>query len=383
MSGMKKKVLVLYISRYSGHYRAAEALEAAFAKMPVKVDVTKINALTYTNPILEKVINRTYIELIKKRPEIWEHIYDNPDFMKKTKKARETLHRFNMSKVGKLMEKYSPDAVYCTQAFPCGMVSDYKKTFSAKVPLVGVLTDHAPHSYWLHDEVDIYVVPSHETAVRLMEKGVPENKIRIYGIPVDPGFSVRQDKEKILAPLGLESDRPTVLLMGGSQGFGAIEEAVRSLMSDRLRRYQLVVVTGSNRKLMNRLKKYMKRESSGSVVVLPYITNVDSLMDASDVIVTKAGGLTISEALVKALPMLIVKPIPGHERMNTDYMVSKGAALEVKDMSSLHKKLNGLFDDAEKLKKMSDNAADIALPESALNTALLLLEDLGCSITCT
>lgn len=376
---MKKRVLILYISKFSGHYRAALAIEAGLAKMPAEVEVTKINALNYTNPILGKVINRAYLEVIKKRPEIWERMYDNPEVMKKTQKAREALHRFNMAKMGKLMKKYSPDAVYCTQAFPCGMVADFKRTFSSNVILIGVLTDHAPHSYWLNDEVDYYVTPSSETASGLKAKGVAGDKIRVYGIPIDPVFGIKQDKGKILSSMGLEKGKPTILIMGGSQGLGAIEEAVFSLMSDAARNYQLIVITGSNKKLFKKLEKNSRKSSLRNIKLFPYVSNVDALMDAADVVVTKGGGMTTSEALVKGLPMVIVKPIPGHERMNTDYMVSKGAAVEVKDMVFLHDKLNELFDEPEKLEKMSKNALDIAHPESALDSASLLFEAPRCS----
>jgi processive 1,2-diacylglycerol beta-glucosyltransferase len=368
---MKKKVLILYVSKYSGHYRAAEALEAGFARMPEEVEVTKINSLVYSNPILGNVIYRLYLEIIKKKPKIWENIYDNPDVVKKTKKAREALHRFNKSKIEKLVKKYSPDAVYCTQAFPCGMISDYKKASGADITLIGVLTDHAPHSYWLHEGVDYYVVPSSETALGLEKKGVPGKKIRVYGIPVDPVFGIRQDREKILLSLGLSTVKPVVLIIGGSRGLGAIEEAVTSLVVNEDRRYQLIVVTGSNKKLYKKLE----RISSRGIKLLAYIKNVDSLMDASDLIVTKAGGMTTSEALVKSLPMVIVKPIPGHEQMNTDYLLSRGAAVEVKDMALLHEQLNGLFDDPGKLQTMRDSATALARPESALDSALLLFED--------
>ena len=372
---MKKRVLILYISKYSGHYRAAKALESAFDSMNAGVEVTKINALDYTNPILGKVLNRTYLEIIKKKPELWGNIYDNPEVMKKTKKAMDALHRFNLSKMGKLIKKYSPDAVYCTQAFPCGMVADYKRTCTQDITLVGVLTDHAPHSYWLHEEVDHYVVPSLETASRLEAKGVGNNKIRVLGIPVDPLFKEKQDKNKVRLSLGLEPGRPTILIMGGSQGLGAIEEAVVSMMSDTIRNFQLIVVTGSNKKLFRKLEKIVHKSSFRGIKVLSYVNNVDVLMDASDVIVTKAGGMTTSEALVKGLPMVIVAPIPGQERMNTDHIVSKGAAIEVQNMTFLHEKLNELFGDPEKLKKMTGKAALISRPESALDAASLVLED--------
>jgi len=115
---MRKKALIFYISEYSGHFQAARAIEKGLLEVGGEVEVEKINALGYTNPILGSVINKTYLEIIKKKPEIWGQIYDNPSVMKKTRKARDVLHKYNMAKIRKLLDSYSPDVVICTQAFP-------------------------------------------------------------------------------------------------------------------------------------------------------------------------------------------------------------------------------------------------------------------------
>ena len=368
---MKKKILIFYISRHSGQYHAATAIENGLYELSDGIEVVKINAINNTNPILGRVVNKAYIELIKKKPELWEHIYDNPEVIERTKTAREALHRFNMTKIRKLIERASPDMVYCTQAFPCGLVADYKRTLKRRLPLVGVLTDHAPHSYWLYDEVDHYVVPSPETGKRLREKGVSAEKIRVYGIPVDPRFRKTHKKDEVLKEFGLSKGMPTVLMMGGSQGLGAMEEAVLSLASDPLHKYQLVVVTATNKRLYRRLRRHFPVAGEKNVHVLPYVEKIDMLMGAADVIVSKAGGLTTAEAMVKSLPMVIVKPIPGHERMNADYLVSKGAAVEVMDCTELHDALNRLFDSPGAIANMKENIKAIARPESALDTAAL------------
>ena len=368
---MSKKALIFYISKHSGHFHAAIAIEKGLREVVCDIEVDKINALGYTNPILEKVINKAYLEVIKKKPEIWGHIYDNPDVIRKTKKAREVLHKFNMSKVKKLLEGNAPDMVFCTQAFPCGMVADYKRSSGKNILLVGVLTDHAPHSYWLFDEVDIYVAPSEETARALEKKGVPSEKIKVYGIPVDPKFREKHDKQKIKKDLGFLEDAPTVLIMGGSQGLGAMEEAVRSFLDDPGHDYQLLVVTGSNKKLNARLRRLGRKKKKNNIHVLSYVENIDELMEASDIIVTKAGGMTIAEALVKNLPILIIDPIPGHERMNADYLVKNGAAVEVEDFSQIHRKVNELFDSVDVLERMRENIKKISRPDSALDIAKL------------
>ncbi len=373
---MKKKILIFYISEHSGHFYAASAIEKGLMEVGGEsVEVEKINAFGYTNPVLEKIINKAYLEVIKKKPDIWGKIYDNPDVVNKTRKAREALHTFNMAKIERLLEEQSPAAIFCTQAFPCGMIADYKRARGRKTPLIGVLTDNAAHSYWLSDEVDIYVVPFEETARALERKGVPYGKIRVYGIPVDPRFRARRDTRPIKRDLGLEDDAPTVLIMGGSQGLGAMEEVVASFLGDAGSRYQLLVVTGSNKKLYARLKRLSRGEVPNNIHILPYVENIDELMDLADVIVTKAGGMTMAEALVKKLPILVVNPIPGQERMNADYLVGKGAAVEIEDSARIREKLTELFDSEGALDRMKKSIERLAKPNSASDIARLAFFD--------
>ncbi|MDD4956067.1 MAG: glycosyltransferase [Candidatus Omnitrophica bacterium] len=367
-----KKALIFYISRHSGHFHAASAIEQGLVSVLGNIEVDKINAFSYTNPILEKVINKAYMQVIKKRPEIWGNIYDNPEFMKKTSKAREAIHKFNMSKVRKLIDAHDPDVVLCTQAFPCGMVADYKRSIGKDTPLIGVLTDHAPHSYWLYDEVDYYIVPSEETGETLIKKGVPSKKVKAYGIPVDPKFSVGLDREDVKERLKLEGDAPVILIMGGSQGIGAMEVVVRSLLSDEEHNYRLVVVTGTNKKLYSKLKKLEKKKTGGRLMTMTYVKNIEELMEVSDVIISKPGGMTIAESMVKRLPLIIVDPIPGHERLNTDYLVRKGVAVEIKNIDAIHQSMNELFDAKGVIDGMKIAAGKIARPDSALNIAKLV-----------
>ncbi len=370
---MRKKVLIFYISKYSGHYHAARAIEEAFSHIHPRAEVEKINTLDYTNPILGRIINGAYLQVIKKRPHIWGQMYDNPEVLKKTKKAREVLHRFNMSKIRRLMKKKMPSVVICTQAFPCGMVADYKRAVSSDLKLIGVLTDHAPHSYWLFDEVDYYVVPDETTAAAMNKKGIPMEKIKVLGIPVSPKFKIHCERRKTLKAMGLSERCPTILIMGGSQGLGAIEVAVRSILADADHGYQLIVVTGKNKKLFSKLSGLAKAGAGEKMRVLSFVENIDELMAASDVIITKAGGMTTAEAMTKDLPMIIVDPIPGHERLNADYLVREGAAIEISDYGEIHTAVNRLFDSGKLLGDMRKRAKALSNPDSAENVAKLAL----------
>ncbi|MDP2922370.1 MAG: hypothetical protein Q8O30_01435 [Candidatus Omnitrophota bacterium] len=213
----------MYISEVSGHHSATVAIEKALKMLQPDVETLNINAFNYTNPISEKIVNRLYMGVIKRTPQIWDYLYDNPTVVKNIEKIKETVHKFNSPKLQMLFNKFKPDAIVCTQAFPCGMVADFKKTYNSNVPLVAVLTDYIPHSYWIYDTVNYYISPCDEVTARLIKKGATSDKIKTLGIPFDPKFNQTIDKNKIMQKLNLKINTPTRLIMGGGQGLGPIK----------------------------------------------------------------------------------------------------------------------------------------------------------------
>ena len=168
-----KKILLMYISEHSGHHQASIALEKAILEKHPTCSVLNINAFKYTNPILEMVTHKAYMRLIKKRPEIWSYLYDNPAVVKKTERIRRLANNAGSRKIDGLIKRFDPDAVVCTQAFPCGIIANYKRMTNTDISLVAILTDYAPHSYWIHDHVNTYLVPSNEVGGVFIRKGVP------------------------------------------------------------------------------------------------------------------------------------------------------------------------------------------------------------------
>ncbi len=369
----KKRILLMYITANSGHHRASLAIEKALKEIARdKVELLNIDALTYTNPILAKIINRTYMSVVKNRPEVWEYLYDNPKVVRNTQRLREIIHRFNSGKLKNLLEEFRPHTVVCTQAFPCGMVADYKKTYGFNSPLIGVLTDYVAHSYWIYDSVDFYIVPSELTRRRLVSEGIPEERIRILGIPVAPEFARKRDKGAIFAKLGLDSRLPTVLIMGGSQGLGPMGRIV-GIISRLPIPFQIIVACGTNRllyaKLLIRRKYYRK-----PVFVSGHIDNVDEIMDIATVLITKPGGLTTAEALGKGLPMIIIRPIPGQEAKNTEFLLRESVALKANYETEVAILLKELLTNPLKLEQMRRQALAQSHPNSSLDIANLILK---------
>jgi processive 1,2-diacylglycerol beta-glucosyltransferase len=362
----------MYISDVSGHRSATQAIEKALKYLEPDTEILNINAFNYTNPISEKVISRLYMGVIKMTPHIWDYLYDNPSVVKKLEKIKKRIHKFNSPKLKVLFDRFRPDAVLCSQAFPCGMVADYKYTYNSGLPLVAVLTDYVPHSYWLYDAVDYYVTPSLDVSHRLIKKGIPPEKIKALGIPFDQKFNDHLDQERIRHKLRLDPHSATVLIMGGGQGLGPIKTIVKSLEKVR-QGIQEIVVCGTNKKLYKGLKRKIKKYKK-KIVLLGFISNVHELMSASDIIITKPGGVTTAEVLTKKIPMVIVKPIPGQEANNAVYLTKKGAAIKLDNPQETSSLIEELLINPQRLEEMANRSSEISKPQASLDIAKLLLE---------
>ena len=366
------RIGLMYISEISGHHSATLAIEEAIKTLQPDAQILNINAFNYTNPVSERIVNSIYMGVIKRTPRLWDYLYDNPSVVKKIEKIKNSIHRFNSPKFKRLFDEFRPDVVACTQAFPCGMVAEYKKNYNSKIPLVAVLTDYVPHSYWVYDDIDYYIVPSDEVASRLYKKGVPLGKIKTFGIPFNLRFNNNIPRDEAMKNLGLNPDMPTVLIMGGGQGLGPIKTIARSIDKIKLD-FQEIIVCGANKNLYRSLKKKVKKYRK-NILLFGYSDNIDTLMGISDLIITKPGGITTAEALTKRLPMIIVKPIPGQETNNTAYLTRQHAALKVDRPEEVYAVIEDLLQNPNKLNRMRESASRIAKPNASVDTARLLLD---------
>lgn len=366
-----KRFILMYISEISGHHSATIAIEKTLKILHPDSEILNINAFNYTNPISEKIINRIYLGVIKRTPRVWKYLYDNPSVVKRVERFKKNLHKFNSPKMKKLFDSFKPDAVICTQAFPCGMVADYKHIEGSKLPLVAVLTDYIPHSFWVYEKVDYYIVPSNEVGRNLVNKGVPQEKVLELGIPFEPKFNQVTDKGQVLRKLRLSEGVITLLIMGGGQGLGPIKTIVRSLEKIKTN-LQMIIVCGANKKIYKSLKKKIKKYKK-RVALFGFIDNINELMDASDIIITKPGGITTAEALAKKIPMIIVKPIPGQEASNAEYLTRCGTAIEIDELKEIIPVIERLLNEPDALKRMRQAAENIARPNASFDIAKLLL----------
>ncbi len=356
-----KRVLLMYIHERSGHHKAALALEKAFHREDPSVKCLLVNEPRYIHPILDKLIHNTYLEIIRKTPEVWEYLYDNPKVLKNTIRLRQAIRRSHSVKFKKLLDNFKPDAIVCTQAFPCGIAAEHKTSFGYPAPLYGVLTDFLTHSYWLLGEVDRYFVATEEAKRILTENGIFEDRITVSGIPIDPSFCEKKTTS------GQNAKAPVVLVMGGSQGLGPIEEIVRAL--DKVsEHFEMVVAVGQNKglfKRLGRLKKLLRKK----LTVHAYLEDVAESMQNAFLLISKPGGLTVAQALALRLPIIFIDPVPGQESKNASLLLKHRAAIEAKSGEEAALFVSQLLGAPAKMELMKKNMALIAHPDAAVKIA--------------
>jgi processive 1,2-diacylglycerol beta-glucosyltransferase len=321
----RSTVLLLYVSIGDGHRRAARAIEEA-----IRIHHPDLRALSFDlfdlyNRRLVSLALRAYRRLSRSFPRLWNRLYDNDRVRGRLGNPLARLYRRASGRLEGLYRESSPAVIVCTQAIPCGLAAAWKRSTGREIPLVAVPTDYAVHSYWIHEEVDLYLVPSEGNRASLLERGVAADKIRVGGIPIHPGFSSPSDPVETRRRFGLAADSPAILFMGGGEGTAGLEELIREI--DRRReQFQMIAAAGRNRFLRRRLLG-LRGGLRHPLSVFGFIESIDDLMGAADIIVTKPGGLTTAEALARRLPMILVNPLPGQEEINAAFLESRGAAL--------------------------------------------------------
>ncbi len=371
-----RRVLLLYMFENSGHQLASIAIEKALKELDAQVETLIVNSLDYANPRLNSIVDNVYLSMLRRTPRIWDYLYDNPKVVRRTNGTTRVINKLSSVRLERLINSFSPETIVCTQAFPCGVIAAYKERTGESISLIGVVTDYMAHAYWLHEEVNLYAVPSEASKNNLVERGIEKERIQITGIPIHPKFASRQDRDEIRERLNLSPHLPTILITGGGQGFGPLRETIRCL--DELdSRFQMVVVSGMNKALERRLRKEKLRMKK-PIHVLGYAGNIDQLMEASDIIITKPGGMTTAEALTKGLAMVILRPLPGQEERNGHFLTARGIARRADDAVEVARIVSDLLRDSAKLAWLGSRARDWASPDASFEVAKLVLNGLEC-----
>jgi processive 1,2-diacylglycerol beta-glucosyltransferase len=369
------KILILHASAGAGHRRAAQALEKGFREACPEAAVEVRDILDFTPPVFKRTYGERYLDLVKKMPELWGYVYARSDrraLEPLRRKIRSFVNKTNTIEFAHFCREFEPDLVVCTHFMPLEIISARIRKGKMNASLFCAVTDFAVHALWVMEHVSCYYVATEEARRQLVRHGQPEPQVSVKGIPIDPVFAVKQTREAARRALGIDDARPVVLILSGGVGVGPAAELIRAVGEAGLD-CRLLVVAGSNEEL----KAQAEAEARAlpiPVTVFGFVRNIHELMDASDLIVSKPGGLTASEVLAKGKPLLIIDPIPGQEQRNCEYLLEAGAAARLFDVADAGHKIKSLLDDSALLARMSRRAAEIGHPQAAADIARDILQ---------
>ncbi|KAB2954359.1 hypothetical protein F9B85_01325 [Heliorestis acidaminivorans] len=323
-------VLILSVEAGAGHKRAAQALALALRKKGLQSQTEDL--FTCGPSWVFRFTIGSYMNMLHWTPGLYRTLYDTSSKPKVSTLSKNfvkhSLYKYLGPGLSRLIDDKKPKVVICTHPFPLGVLSVLKEEGCLNAKTAGVLTDFSVHPFWTYSNCDRYYVAAEEMINELVELGEERSKASVTGIPIHEDFSFagslsRVEAEKI-AKLSSASHR--ILIMGGSLGLGPLEVWVKRLFDQiklsKLEEWQIVVIAGKNKSLEERLRKI----GDSQLTVYGYTDKIAYIMAASDLLLTKPGGLSSSEAIALNLPQLLLSPLPGHEERNYQFLLEKGVA---------------------------------------------------------
>lgn len=349
------KALLLSITAGQGHHATAKALNDCFQEMGV--ETTTIDTYEYASQSLKTFIDKGYLLSTAKVPKAYGKGYDLVASRKGSPSEHSLTALFNKiisHELADCVRELNPDIVVCTHPFAAAVANILKKQGHIRGIVAGVVTDFTVHPIWEETiGIDYYITASELLALQLKKKNIDTNKMLPFGIPIHPKFSKKHSRKWAAAQLGIDPDKKTILIMSGSMGFGKMNESV-DLLDDLDMDFQALVVCGNNKAVKNKIEKKQYRHD---FYVFGYVNNVDVMMDASDCIITKPGGITTSESLAKGIPMIMINPIPGQEARNVEFLLNNQLGILVTKTFPIDEAVMTLFNDERHLPLLEKNIA--------------------------
>jgi processive 1,2-diacylglycerol beta-glucosyltransferase len=364
---MPPRILVLSASVGAGHLRAAEAVELALRQTVPDAHVRNIDVLELTNALFRRVYGKFYLDLVNKAPHVLGYFYDLLDqpAPSGSDRLRLYLQKLNLRAFMKLLRSEPWDLVINTHFLPAEIIASLRRKGEITMPQVTATTDFETHRLWVHQPCERFFTATAEGALYLQSMGIPAADTVATGIPIHPVFSTPKDRAACLKKHGLAEDRPVILHLSGGFGVGPVAKLLEAILQTPTP-LQVVSIAGRNEPLKKQLER-IKPPSQHKVKVMGFTKEIDELMQAADLVVTKPGGLTTSEVLARGAVMVIVNPIPGQESRNSDFLLESGAAIKVNNLATLPHKLDTLLRDKPRLASLRANVQRIARPRAAFD----------------
>lgn len=357
-----------------GHVKAAAALEEAFHERYPDAHVENHDALRFAPGWFRFGLVDGYNWVSANVPWVWKALYDR--FNRPSRQgvlvtgSRRALGRTFFP----FLRDYRPDFVIATHPLPLRLSAIARHVGMIRAPISITITDYGCHSFWVHPDINYYFAATDGVAACLRGYGVANEHIVVSGIPIAAKFSGPFDPAGLRARLGLQPHTPTLLVVGGQVPFPKLRGLVGHLL--RTTPAQVLLVAGRDAKLYRQLGR-THFAIPARVKTFGFVSNIEELMGAADLVFTKAGGLTVSECLGVGVPMVIGRVIPGQEEDNVAYLAGQGTAVHVNDLARLEATIVRLMATPDELARMRERCRAIGRPHAAAQVAEFVMRQVG------
>lgn len=374
-------ILLFYASYGSGHLSAATAIEQYIRENYPDAKTLKIDCVEYINKSINKISTSAYKSIILKTPILWGQVYKllkNDTILDITQFS----NRFMAKKIFNLFEDFEPDLVISCHPLGGQITSFLKSHKKTNCKLATVMTDFASHKQWLigKDYTDYFFVSNIEMKTSLISEGIYPNKIYVSGIPISPNFYKNYDTENIYKSLNIEKNKTNIIFFGGgSLGLSSssnIQTILTSLLQATDESHQIIIISGKNQKLYNDFQKTINNTYHKSQIkLIDFTTELPELLLITSFVITKPGGLTITECISTNVPIILINPIPGQEKENAQYIADNKMGIWIKTNKPTSEYFQEIFNDTKLIEEIKENQKKYSHINSTKNICDILINE--------
>jgi processive 1,2-diacylglycerol beta-glucosyltransferase len=358
------KVLILAVPIGAGHMKAAKAVQHAVGSLDARVQVRFEDCFKWVWPVYGCAYKKIYDYAQKNARQLLKFLYSGAGVTSGSSTFLYRVHKLLAWRFRSVIEQYKPDYIMCTHFSPGYFAALYKDQYKYRIGII--VTDYYVHPHWINDQIDHYFIPHEFLTEQVMAYGVKKEKIFPFGIPVALELDKEIDKNKARKRFGLSVDRISATVMGSRVFGGEWFELVKQIVDFD---YDLLVLCGDNTEVMEQIKDLKGRAKLNTYGM---VERIHELVATTDILITKAGGITTTEATKAGPCLLFANSIVGLENMNEDFLISHNAALRL-TVDNAKVVLADLLAHPEKMSAMRKNLKSIGKKHPALNIAKTIL----------
>ncbi|MCT8140369.1 glycosyltransferase [Anaerobacillus sp. CMMVII] len=364
----KRKIIIFSVSFGNGHNQVSKVLLSHLRAKNFDVEI--IDTFDAINKLFHKVVLDSYLQLIRYRPSVWGKLYqyseDNPNSL-----LLKQFNAFLTNKLYRTLQEKQTAMIITTHPIATTLLANVIRKKKLTVKLYALLTDFAVHPMSIHEEVTGYFIASEHLRYYASMYKIDEGRFYPTGIPTTKAKVDQFSKTELRKKLHLDKGMKTVLVAGGGVGLAKFTKILTGLeqFEDKL---QIICVTGENKRAKAKIERY---QSKHQIRVLGFTNLFMEYLKASDVILSKAGGVTMSEALVCETPIIIFQPLPGQEEQNSQFLMNYGAAIKAEIVEEIPVLLERIIFNDHYHSLMTENATKLKQPEAASNIATIIYSD--------